>query len=271
MGREPRGRVRPPGEGGGLAEVVVESALLLGAGSTVMYQLAMKGVGLGVAEHSSTLDRPTDRLRTTLSYVYVMALGTPEEARVVARMVDRAHAPVRSPGRYSAYDPELQLWVAATLARNGEWIHERTFGPMGDAARERLYRDSWIFGTALQVTPEMWPATRADFEEYWQESLQRLQPDPAVQRYAGQLLSTARAPRHLKPVVPLQSLLARGNLDPHTREVLALPWSRRDQRRYVAFWAVFVPSTDASPAASASSPPGWCSGTCDAGCGPGPG
>ncbi|MSZ76010.1 MAG: DUF2236 domain-containing protein, partial [Actinobacteria bacterium] len=61
--------------------------LLLGAGSTVMYQLAMKGVGLGVAEHSTTLARPVDRLRTTLTYVYVMVLGSAEEKAQIARLV----------------------------------------------------------------------------------------------------------------------------------------------------------------------------------------
>src|SRR5262245_9247145 len=54
-----------------LADIIEESMLLLGAGSTVLYQLALLGVGRGVAEHSTTLTRPVDRLRTTLTYVYV--------------------------------------------------------------------------------------------------------------------------------------------------------------------------------------------------------
>ena len=225
----------------GLEDYVGEQMLLLGAGSTVMYQLAMKGVGLGVAEHSTTLERPVDRLRTTLTYVYVMALGTDEEKRTVARLVNKMHGPVRSGGRYSAFDPDLQLWVAATLARNGEALYEQVFGPMDEATKERCYRDAWIFGTALQVTPEMWPPTRAEFETYWEQSLERLEPDPDVQRYARLLLDRRSAPLALKAVLPLQSLMTRGNLDARTREILDLPWSRRDQRLYDAFWAVFVP------------------------------
>jgi uncharacterized protein (DUF2236 family) len=225
----------------GLEHFVGEQALMLGAGSAVMYQLAMKGVGLGVAEHSNTLERPVDRLRTTLTYVFAMVLGTDEEPAAIARKVNKAHAPVRSPGRYSAFDPDLQLWVAATLARNGEMLYERVWGPMDDATRERVYRDSWVLGTALQVKPEMWPPTRADFEEYWERSLQRLEPDPLVQCYAKRLLDTSEAPLAMRLLMPLQSLMTRGNLDPHTREVLALPWSRRDQRRYDLFWKVFPP------------------------------
>jgi uncharacterized protein (DUF2236 family) len=226
----------------GLADFVGEQMLMLGAGSTVMYQLAMKGVGLGVAEHSTTLQRPVDRLRTTLTYVFVMSLGTEEEKKAVARMVNTMHAGVRSPGRYSAFDPELQLWVAATLARNGEWLFEKVFEPMDEATKERVYRESWVFGTALQVTPEMWPQTRAEFDVYWEESLTRLEPDPSVQEYARQLLDTRSAPLLMRVALPLQSLMTRGNLDPRTREILALPWSRRDQRLYDAFWTVFVPA-----------------------------
>jgi uncharacterized protein (DUF2236 family) len=95
---------------------------MLGSGSAVMYQLAVWGVGKGVAEHSTTMQRPVDRLRTTLTYVYVMGLGTDEERAQVARMVNRAHVPIRGEG-YSAFDPELQLWVAATLAEVGREMY----------------------------------------------------------------------------------------------------------------------------------------------------
>jgi uncharacterized protein (DUF2236 family) len=226
----------------GLTDLVSEAVMLAGAGSAVMYQLARKEVGLGVVEHSTTLDRPLDRLRTTLTYVYVMALGTEEERTAVAAMVDGRHATVRSAGRYSAFDPELQLWVAATLAHTGEQLREKVFGPMGPATREQVYRDSWVFGTALQVIPEMWPATRVEFEDYWRTSLARLAPEPSVQDYARRLLSARAAPLPLRPAQPLQSLVARGNLDARTREVLALPWSPRDQVRYDRFWRLFAPA-----------------------------
>jgi uncharacterized protein (DUF2236 family) len=231
-----------PAEGSlGLADFVGEAVLLAGAGSAVMYQLARKEVGLGVVEHSTTLERPLDRLRTTLTYVYVMALGSEEERRTVAGMVDQRHAPVRSTGRYSAFDPELQLWVAATLARTGETIREKVFGPMDAPTRERVYRESWVLGTALQVTPGMWPPTRAEFEDFWQSSVALLAPDPAVQAYARRLLSTRAAPLLLRPAQPLQSLVTRGNLDARTREVLALPWSPRDQARYDRIWRLVPP------------------------------
>lgn len=224
-----------------LRDFIAEQALLLGAGSTVLNQLAMKGVGLGVAEHSTTLARPADRLRTTLTYVYVMILGTDAERDTIRRLVNRAHASVRSEGRYSAYDKDLQLWVAATLAQNGAFIYEKTFGPMSTSSREQVYRDAQIFGNALQVDPAMWPATLSDFESYWKESLGRMEPDPAVQKYVSLLLDATSQPLLIRPLMGLQSLMSRGNIDPQVREVLGLPWTERDQRRYDRFWKVFPP------------------------------
>lgn len=224
-----------------LKDFVAEQALLLGAGSTVLNQLAMKGVGLGVAEHSTTLSRPVDRLRTTLTYVYVMVLGSDSERDMIRRLVNKAHAPVRSEGRYTAYDKDLQLWVAATLAYNGMFIYEKTFAPLSPASRERIYRDAQIFGNALQVDPSMWPETLADFDAYWKESYDRMEADPAVQRYVSQLLDTRSQPFLLRPLLPLQDLMSRGNLDPHVRDILGLDWTERDQRHYDRFWTVFPP------------------------------
>lgn len=224
-----------------LKDFIAEQALLLGAGSTVLNQLALKGVGLGVAEHSTALKRPVDRLRTTLTYVYVMILGSDAERDTIRRQVNKMHAPIRSEGRYSAYDKDLQLWVAATLAHNGLFIYEKVFGPLSAASRDRIYRDSQIFGNALQVDPEMWPETMTDFEAYWKETYGRMESDPAVQHYCAQLLDSRNAPLLMRPLLPLQNLMARGNLDPHVREVLGLPWSARDQKRYDRFWKVFPP------------------------------
>lgn len=224
-----------------LADFICEQALLLGAGSTVLYQLADTGTGLGVAEHSTTLERPVDRLRTTLLYVYMMVLGTAEERQAIVRMVNRAHAPVRSEGRYSAFDPELQLWVAATLAHNGLFLYERTFGPLDDASRERIYRESQVFGNALQVRPEQWPANLAEFEDYWRNRIAGFTPEPAVQAYVQQLLSSEQQPVLARPLTRLQDLMSRGNVEPEIREVLGLSWTPSDQRRYDLFWKVFPP------------------------------
>jgi uncharacterized protein (DUF2236 family) len=203
----------------------------------VMYQLALWGVGKGVAEHSDTLQRPLDRLRTTLSYVYVMGLGTEEEKAAIARMVNRAHRPVKGDG-YTAFDPELQLWVAVTLSAVGQDMYERIFGRLDDVTRESLYRESWVYGTILQVAPEMWPPTYADFEAYWERMEGEFRSDDQIRHYARSLLSSRAQKWYVRPMISTISLLTRGNLSPRARESLGLPWTERDQKRYDRLWSV---------------------------------
>ena len=220
-----------------MEELLYEPGVMLGSGSAVMYQLAVWGVGKGVAEHSDTLQRPLDRLRTTLSYVYVMALGTEEEKAAIARMVNRRHGPVKGDG-YTAYDPELQLWVAATLAAVGQDMYERIFGRLDDVTRESLYREAWVYGTALQVKPEMWPPTYAEFEAYWERMEQEFRSDDQIRHYARSLLSSRAQKWYVRPTISTVSLVTRGNLSPRAREALGLPWSDREQKRYDRLWSL---------------------------------
>jgi uncharacterized protein (DUF2236 family) len=220
-----------------IADLLHEPVLLLGAGSAVMYQLAVWGVGKGVAEHSNTLQRPIDRLRTTLTYVYVMGLGTEEEKAAIARMVNRAHVPVKGEG-YTAFDPGLQLWVAATLAEVGVQMWEKAFPPIDRVTLEHLYREGQVYGNALQVKPEMWPADRAAFEEYWAQTEAGFRSDDQIRHYARALLSSKAQKWYVRPLISTISLVTRGNLSPHAREVFGFAWSARDQKRYDLFWSV---------------------------------
>lgn len=227
----------PPGSVN-LEDFVGESMLLLGAGATVLLQLAEPGVGYGVADHSTTLQRPLDRLRTTMTYVYAVTLGTEEEKKAIVRLVNKAHVPVRAES-YNAFDPELQLWVAATLYRNGLDMYERFFGKLPDAEAERIYRQSAVYGTALQVKDDMWPATRAEFDAYWDEKIATLRVDDKVRAYTRGLLSGGDSPLPVRIAMPLQRFLTIGLLPQRIRDEFALPWSPRDQRRFDRLMATF--------------------------------
>ncbi len=206
--------------------------LLLGAGATVLLQLAEPGVGHGVADHSTTLQRPLDRLRTTMTYVYAVTLGTEDEKKAIVRLVNKAHVPVRAES-YNAFDPELQLWVAATLYRNGLGMYERFFGKLSEADAERIYRQSAVYGTALQVKDGMWPATRAEFDTYWDEKIATLTVDDKVRAYTRGLLGGGNSPLPVRLVMPLQRFVTIGLLPQRMRDEFALPWSPpRDQRRF---------------------------------------
>src|SRR5688572_5976559 len=109
-----------------IRRVAGESLLLAGGGRATLLQIAHPAVAEGVANHSSFAERPLDRLRTTMSYVYGVLYGTRAEAQAISRAVAAMHSRVTGPG-YRANDPDLQVWVNATLFDTAMMLYERVF------------------------------------------------------------------------------------------------------------------------------------------------
>ncbi|MDM4763376.1 oxygenase MpaB family protein [Galbitalea sp. SE-J8] len=211
-----------------LAEVSREGILLAAGGRALLLQLAHPAIGRGVARHSDFAGDPLGRLHGTLAYVYAIAAGTPGEVAAMRRIVNRAHAPVRGPG-YSAMDPELQLWVAATLYDSAIGMYTRVFGEPTDA--EALYRSYAVLGGALQMPAELWPADRAAFGRYWDAQLARLAVDDEVRAVERTLLGGATLPVPLRPLLPGVRAVTAALLPGRVREEFRMAWSDRDQAR----------------------------------------
>lgn len=214
---------------------------LAAAGANVVMQLSMLPIGRAVVEsgvESGRLDRhPIKRTRTTLTFLAVAAAGEDGERRELRRQIDRVHALVRSapgaPTRYRAFDPELQLWVAACIYHGIRDVRERLHGPLSPGDADALYRASAVFGTTLQVPPRLWPASRAEFDRYWSESLRRIQMDDATRRYLRDLTELRFLPRPLAGLLgPANRFVTLGFLPAEFRQPLGLPWTGRHQRRF---------------------------------------
>jgi len=211
--------------------VAREGALLAGGARAILLQVAHPAVGRGVAEHSDFAHRPLDRLRATLTYVYCVTFGSPEEIKRVAAMVTAAHRNVVGPG-YRASDPELQLWVAATLYDTAVLVYEELFGPLDPTLAEKIYGQYAVLGTALQVPDGLWPADRAAFGAYWRHMVDTLEVSDDARRVARDLLTAEHAPLLLKATVPLNRFLTTAWLPEAIRSQYGLAWSQGDQRRY---------------------------------------
>jgi uncharacterized protein (DUF2236 family) len=226
-----------------IGDIAAESVLIAAGGRAILLQLADPGVGRGVAEHSDFASRPLDRLARTLQYVYTIVYGSPTQVRAVVRSVSRAHAPVRSAPAdghpsYSAFDPQLQLWVAATLYDSAIDMYERIHGPLDDRSAELIYQDYAVLGTALQVPRELWPADRAAFREYWSHQLDMLSTDAATRGVAQALLHPAVGPIWLKAAMPAARLVTAGLLPPRVREAFDLPWTPTRRRIFTGLMTI---------------------------------
>jgi uncharacterized protein (DUF2236 family) len=219
-------------------------ALLAGPANVIM-QLARTGVGYGVLEsrvESGRIDlHPIKRARTTFSYLAVSVAGSDAQKAAFRRAVNGAHAQVYStpdsPVQYNAFDPDLQLWVAACLYKGGVDVYRIFIGEMDDEEADRHYREGMALGTTLQVPPEMWPADRAAFDRYWQESLDKVHIDEAVREYlypiAVSRIRGVRLPRRLQRLSESFALLiTTGFLPQRFRDEMRLPWDPAKQRRF---------------------------------------
>jgi uncharacterized protein (DUF2236 family) len=211
--------------------VAREAALLAGGARAILLQIAHPAVGRGVAEHSDFAYRPLDRLRATLTYVYCVTYGTPDEIEAVAAMVTAAHRKVIGTG-YRASDPELQLWVAATLYDTAILVYEELFGPLDGTVADKVYEQYAVLGTALQVPAGAWPPDRAAFRAYWQHMIETLEVSDDARRVARDLLSADHAPLFLKAAMPLNRFLTAAWLPERIRRQYGLHWSDGQQRGY---------------------------------------
>jgi len=220
-----------------LSDISNEAILLAGGARAILLQLALPSVGRGVAEHSDFTSDPLRRLRHTLTYLYVLVYGTPDEVARITGYVNHAHVPVHSaPGEpgpaYDAFDAEQQLWVAATLYDSALTVYEAVFPDLEPDDAESLYRQYAVIGTALQMPAELWPADRAAFSRYWGARLGELRVDATVKRVSRDLLHPGVAPVWIRAIMPAVRFLTAGFLPEEVREAFALPWNARRQRLF---------------------------------------
>ena len=220
------------------------SGLSLGlGGANVVMQLSRPGVGRGVVESTveggSLYHHPVKRTRTTLGYIAIALFGTDAERLYLRREVDRQHRPVHStaasPVAYCAFDPELQLWVAACMYRGLEDVVTMRYRSIDPSTLDGLYQQCSRFATTLQVPASSWPSDRAAFERYWVRSLSEVKMDEATRSLASSVVSLSFTPAPVRVLLgPAHRFITTGFLPVIFRDELGLTWDPRRQRRFNA-------------------------------------
>lgn len=229
-------------------EVPAEARLLMSglgmaaAAANVVMQLSRLPIGHGVAEskvESGRADKhPIKRTRTTLSYLVIALQGTAAERAYMRKEVNRSHRQVRSdddsPVAYNAFDPELQLWVAACLYKGVEDILTLFYEIDGDRTLDVVYRHGSRLATTLQVSPDRWPADRAAFEDYWADGLAQVRMDDVTRPFLLDLVNLKILPAPLRWLLaPMHRFVTTGFLPEPFRREIGLPWSDRRQRAFL--------------------------------------
>ncbi|MFD3701926.1 oxygenase MpaB family protein [Nocardia sp. NPDC058658] len=230
--------------------------MFAGAAANVAMQFAHQGVAAGVmeskVESGALMVHPWKRLRTTSAYLAVAVLGTDEDKLAMREAVNVAHRQVRSGPdskvKYNAFDRDLQMYVAAAIYIGFEDTHQLLHGKMTTDELETFYQGADTFGTTLQVHPDMWPKTRAEFDEYWLRACEQVVCDDEFRSYIDDLLHLRMINWPMRVLAGgLLQFLTAGFLPPHFRDQMAVEWTPTDQRRFehlflfVGFVNRFIP------------------------------
>jgi uncharacterized protein (DUF2236 family) len=207
-----------------------ENILLLGGGRALLMQLAHPKVAAGVDDHSDFRSHPIRRLRRTIRMTMAIVFGERETALAAARAVNQAHARVKG-STYRALDPDLLLWVHATLVDSALVTYEAFVRRLPPRDREDFYQESKLLGELLGIPPDRFPSTLRDFDAYL-DSMMSVGPVVVGQR-ARELASLVLRPRlRLLPgpmMVPFE-VVTTGLLPATLRAQYGLTWGSGQKR-----------------------------------------
>jgi uncharacterized protein (DUF2236 family) len=214
---------------------------LLGGGAAVLLQVAHPLVACGVVEHSSYERDLWRRLVGTLRALYQITFGDKAEAERAAAIVRQVHArvhgtttsqlgPFPAGTPYSASDPELMLWVHATLVYSSLAAYQQFVQPLSDTELERYHGEmntiAELFGTPAHVLPRSY----REFCEYLQAQLasDTITVTPPAREVASVILATP-LPTPLRVLIPAHRLATTRILPPRLRHEYNLHWTALHQ------------------------------------------
>ena len=176
-----------------------EATLLLGAGPlALLMQIAHPLVAAGVTAHSNFREDPWRRLRATLRSYLTIIYGTTTDARAEIARLNRLHRTITGPG-YRARDPELSLWVHATLIDATLVAHDRWIAPLRHAQRAGFYEETLPIARAFGVPAALLPPDIAAFDAYLERMLAPdgpVQVGPTARELAASILRPPLGPLH---------------------------------------------------------------------------
>lgn len=228
------------GPGSAAWRVGRERVILAGGPAALLLQVAHPLVAEGVRAHSDFAADPLRRLRGTLDAVLTVSFGDRTQVGGAVDYVERKHRPVQGtlPVRagalpagtpYRASDPELSLWVFATLVWSAVEVTDAFLRPLAGKERDAYYRDMTRMAHLFNVPAALLPEDYAGLERYVEQQVSAtLDVGPDAALIARQVLAPD-PPIIARPVRPLPAVLAAGVLPPAVRTAYELPWRRRER------------------------------------------
>ena len=209
-----------------------EAVMLLGGGRALLLQVAHPSVAAAVATHSNYDADPWGRLVRTLRVATLITFGDGETSAAAARALRSVHGSIggtRADGTgYRATDPDLLLWVWATLVQSSLLVYTRFVDDLTPAEIEAFYAEQQRFAVACGVPDGHCPAGYEAFAAYFDGMVETgLDVGPQARRIASAVVRPpVPAPLALptRPSFELLRLTTVGLLPASLRRDYGLAW-----------------------------------------------
>jgi len=226
----------------------VNREMLLGLAGmrALLMELAHPLIAAGVANHSDFRKRPFKRLYRTMRLMSCITFGSNKAAGRAVQRIRQCHSSVKGELRlpagcpsgrtYNANDPELKLWVLATLIDSSLCLYELFVRPLSVEEKESYYQDSRRLGLLLGIPSPRMPADYGSFAAYLQTMLSggTLVVSAAAQEVATALLAGPLRGR----IVRAASFVSIGLLPKDLRVAYGLSWNESQQKRLLKLAAI---------------------------------
>ncbi len=188
----------------------------------------------GLMAHTGSMDAPYQRLARTARVIHAVTFGPRAEADQLTQRVRAMHRRVRGvlpapAGRfpagtpYAADDPELLLWVLASLADSGLVVYERYVRALRAGERRAYWADyrqvGRLFGLRAGEMPE-------SLEDYMEEMLRGpdLEVTDRARELAVKIVLHPPVPLAARPLLEVANVVTVGLLPPRLRREYGLRW-----------------------------------------------
>jgi uncharacterized protein (DUF2236 family) len=220
-----------------LRRVNRERSVAFSGGRALLMQAAHPLAFAGFYAHTDAMAEPYKRLERTAQVMYAVYFGERAEAERLTRRVRSMHSKVRGTLEepagpfaagtpYAADDPDLLLWVLATLVDSALVVYSKYVRPLTRAERATYWREFKAVGNLFGLADADMPDTLADFESYMDEMVngELLYVTPLARELAIEVVLRPPAPMWARGLVEAVNQTTIGLLPEPIRRQYGFSW-----------------------------------------------
>jgi uncharacterized protein (DUF2236 family) len=214
-----------------------EQAVAFSGARALLMQAAHPVAFAGFFMSTGSLDDPYPRLQRTAQVMDTVIWGERSDADSVTAVVRSVHSRMRgvlpkAAGKFpagtpwAADDPELMLWIIATLADSGQLVYTRYVGDLSRGERDAYWEDWKVVGKLFGLEPSEMPADSTALDRYVREMLAGdvLHISPEARELGVEIVLHPPVPAAARPLLELANFIVVGLLPGRIRRQYGLRW-----------------------------------------------